>query len=136
MAGDASLPAAPPGLRIVLRETPDDLVSILEAAQIALLKHPVAAQAAMRALVAEGRQFAQTPAGKRWQARLADSELVRRGRMLWQGSVLNVLEETSDSLIPSALLDAILGALTSGDLTLLLAQLVGHGDIDVDPDAP
>ncbi len=124
------------GVRIVLREAPDELTSVLEAAQIALLKHPVAAQAAMRALVAEGRQFAQTPVGRRWHARLANSELVRRGRTLWQGSVLNVLEETSEAFIPSALLDAILGALTSGDLTVLLAELVGHGDFDVDPDAP
>lgn len=124
-----------PGPRIVLREADDELLPILQEAQILLLKHPVAAQAALRALVAEGRQFAQTPAGQRWVAKLAASELVRRGRMLWQGSLLNMLEENSDTLLPSALLDAIISAVASEDLTTLLAQLVGHADHDVDTDA-
>ena len=121
---------------VVLRDAADDLFRILQEGQFVLLKHPVAAQAALRALVAEGRQFAQTPAGRRWRSRLANSELVRRGRMVWQGSLLNVLEENSDTLIPSALLDAIIGATASGDLSNLLSRLVDPGSDDVDTHNP
>jgi hypothetical protein len=126
-------------VRIVLDEPEgeDALLTMLREGQLLLLRHPAAAQAALRALVAEGRAFAATPAGRRWKARLADSELVRRGRMLWQGSVLTMLEERSDTLLPSALLDAVLGAAASDDLGGLLARLL-HDDPEDDggTDAP
>src|SRR5580704_13030669 len=44
------------------RSAPDgELGAILRRAQLLLLKHPVAAQAAYAALIAEGRRFAATP---------------------------------------------------------------------------
>src|SRR5580693_1180923 len=44
------------------------LGEILRRAQLLLLKHPVAAQAAFAALIAEGRRFAATPEGAEWAA--------------------------------------------------------------------
>jgi len=118
---------------VVLREWEDGLAHILQEGQYLLLKHPVAAQASVRALVAEGRRFAETPTGRRWKARLARSELVRRGRMLWQGSVLNMFEENPDALLPSALLDAVMGAIVSEGLPALLARLLRQGYDDAGP---
>jgi hypothetical protein len=117
---------------IVLDEAEDELLSTLQEAQLVLLKHPVAAQAVLKALVAEGRRFATTPAGRRWRAKLAGSELVRRGRIAWQGSALTMLEERGDGMLPSSLLDAILGALTSGGLATLLSRLAQPEADEVD----
>jgi hypothetical protein len=114
-------------------EWQDDLAQVLQDAQYLLLKHPVATQAAVRALVAEGRRFAETPDGRRWKTRLAGSELVRRARMLWQGSVLNMFEESPGTLLPSALLDAVMGALVSDELPALLARLLAQDYDDAGP---
>ena len=109
---------------VVLREPEDELFRLLRAGHLLLLKHPVAAQAAFRALVAEGRRFAATPEGQRWKTRLAGSELVRRGHVLWEGSALDMLEERSDSMLPSTLIDAIAGAIGSEDLSALLGRVL------------
>jgi hypothetical protein len=112
----------------------DELVRILREGQFLILRHPVAAQAALRALVAEGRRFAETAAGRRWKDRLARSELIRRGRMVWQGSVLNMLDENAESPLPSAFLDAVLAATASENLPALLSQLLMDPEDDVDAD--
>ena len=118
--------------RVVLSEPDDELVQILREGQFLLLKYPQAAQAAFRALVVEGRRFAQTPAGRRWKNRLADSELVRRGRILWEESGLTRLEDNEDTVLPSLVLDALVSALASDDLATLLAQLTQEDDQDAD----
>jgi hypothetical protein len=106
----------PPDLpRVVIDDEDDPLVELLREAQLALLRHPVASQTAIRALVAEGRRFARTPDGRRWAARLAGSELVRRGRAAWEGSALGMFEETSDTMLPSSLVDAIVSVLARVD---------------------
>jgi hypothetical protein len=111
----------------------EELVQILREGQFLILRHPVAAQAALRALVAEGRRVAETADGRRWRDRLARSELIRRGRMIWQGSVLNMLEEDSPTPLPSAFLDAVLAASASENLPTLLSQLfLDQGDNDDD----
>ncbi|HZR80795.1 MAG TPA: hypothetical protein VFD92_06840 [Candidatus Binatia bacterium] len=94
---------------------------------VVVLRHPVAAQAAFCALVAEGRRFSQTEEGRRWRDALACSELVRRGRALWEGSVLNLLVDDPDALLPSGLVDAIAHAASRGDLGDLLGELLGAG---------
>lgn len=94
---------------------------------VLVLRHPVAAQAAFAALVAEGRRFAQTDEGRRWRDALADSELVRRGRALWEGSVLNLLEDDREAMLPSALVDAIARAASRGELGSFVGELLGPG---------
>jgi hypothetical protein len=67
------------------------------------------------ALVAEGRRFAGTRAGRRWLTRLVDSDLVRRGQSLWEASALVLFEEDADTVLPSALVDSILGSIAAAD---------------------
>jgi hypothetical protein len=104
----------------------DAALHVLREAQLLLLSHPVAVQGVVRALVAEGRRFGKTANGRRWRARLARSDLARRGRLMWQATALNMIEERSDSVLPTALLDAVLGTIVSADPTPLLGRLVAE----------
>jgi hypothetical protein len=117
----------PPGpadeQRLVLAPLTDPLRPLLEQGARVLLQHPAAAQAAFSALVAEGRRFARTDEGRRWRDALAGSDLVRRGRALWEGSVLSVLEEDGQTVLPTTLLDAVVQAAGRADLTKLLQSL-------------
>ncbi|AUX28302.1 uncharacterized protein SOCE836_003720 [Sorangium cellulosum] len=88
-----------------------------------MLKHPVAAQAAFAALIAEGRRFAATPEGAEWAAALAGSDLVRRGRQVWDAVGMNMLEDDPDAILPSAYLEALLRAARSPDLEAALRGL-------------
>lgn len=117
---NATHPIAP---RLVLGPVQDPLTEMLEQASLLLLQHPVAAQAGFRALVEEGRQFAATDEGKRWYRLLSHSDAILRGRVLWEDSLLNILEDAGDTLIPSALVDALARAVSTHDPHALLAQL-------------
>jgi hypothetical protein len=94
----------------------EELCDLLRRAQLLLLKHPVAAQAAFTALIAEGRRFAATPEGAEWAAALADSDVVRQGRRVWDAIAMNMLEEDPGTILPSAYLEALLQAARSSDL--------------------
>jgi hypothetical protein len=77
----------------------------------AVVKHPIAAQAAYRALVREGRAFAQTDDGRRIQHRLAGSELVARLRTAWELVTFGMLrEESPPGALPSVLIEALVQA--------------------------
>ncbi len=121
--------------RLAVPPPEDPLMRILEEASFALLRHPVAAQAVCAAFVAEGRRFAQTPEGREWQAALANSELVRTGTALWEGSVLNTLEDHPDTLLPSTILDAIAQAMSRRDLLAFLHELQGRIVDAAEPEA-
>lgn len=101
----------------------DELAGILRRAQLLLLKHPIAAQAAFAGLIAEGRRFAATPEGAEWSAALAGSELVHQGRRVWDAVSLNMLEDNPGTIIPSTYLEALLRAARAADLEGLLARL-------------
>lgn len=109
------LPAEPGG--------DEALLARLRRAQLLLLKYPVAVQAALSALVAEGRRFAATPEGARMQTALADSELVRGGRAVWDAMSLRALADDPPTALPSAYLDAFLQAARAPELEALLARL-------------
>lgn len=100
-----------------------ELTDLLRRLQLALLEHPVAAQAAFAALMAEGRRFAETPEGAAWKAALEGSELVRNGRRLWDAVSMSMLEEDPATVVPSAYLEALLRAAASADLEALLGKL-------------
>ncbi len=115
--------------------TPDsdaalELVRMLRALQRVMLKHPAASQAAFRALVHEGRRFAETPEGARWKRRLAASAVVRQGQTVWEGVTLNLLEADSGRVYPSMLLDAFVAAAGFDALDEVLALLAdAPGDV-------
>ncbi len=116
----------------VLDEPDDRLEALLRRAQLALLQHPVAAQAIVRALVLEGRRFAQTEEGAALRGQLAGSELVQRGRAVWEGMTLNMFTPDDRTAVPSVLVDAVLGAATRDDLERVLAGLFTEGQAAMD----
>ncbi len=118
---------------LVLGPIQDPLVELLERASLLLLQHPIAAQAAFRALVEEGRRFAATEEGNRWFRRLSHAEAIQRGRVLWEDSLLNILEDSADTLLPSVIVDALARAVRSEDPHALLAQLFRLPDADARP---
>ncbi len=101
----------------------DELASVLREAQLLLIQHPVAAHALARAFMAEGRAFAATEAGAEWRRRLERSELIRRGRVVWEVVTMNLFEDDSPSVLPSKILDAVLAATGIPDLEPTLARL-------------
>jgi hypothetical protein len=108
----------------------DALLAPLRRAQRLLLEHPAAAQRLFSALVAEGRQYAHTPEGAALAARLEGSELIRRGRIVWDVATLNVLEESPRALLPTRLMDAFVQATAVEALEPFLARLFGLTDDD------
>jgi hypothetical protein len=118
-------PAAEPDPRpvLVLGDPDDAIVDLLRAGQALLLKYPLAARAAVRAFAAEGRRFAETPEGQRCKEALEGTELMRRGRLVWEGLSLNLLEESEPTVLPSALLESVLAAAASDRLEALLSRL-------------
>jgi len=113
--------------QVVLREPEDDLLEVLDELQLWLVAHPVAARGIVRALVSEGRRFAETPGGRRWATLLQGSELVRRGRIVWDSSILSALDARDESPLPSAVIDTLLGSLASSDLRIVLERLASRG---------
>lgn len=107
----------------VLEDEDDELLSILEEAQYLLLRHPVAAQGLFAAFVCEGRRYARTAEGRRWSERLAGSDLVRKGRVVWEVTTMKVLEEDSPNVFPSAYAEAFAEVTRRRPLEPLLARL-------------
>ncbi|MDB4932436.1 MAG: hypothetical protein JWM10_4920 [Myxococcaceae bacterium] len=103
----------------------DGLFAVLREAQRLIVRYPVAAQAAFSAVVAEGRAYAATAEGAALRRRLAGSELVRRGRVVWEVGTLNVLEEDAPTALPSKVMDALAKAATVPDLEPMLTRLFG-----------
>lgn len=115
---------------LLANEPEDELSRLLYELRWLVLQHPVAAQAAYRALVAEGRAYAETEEGRRWRERLAGSELVRRGKSVWELGTLGMLDAESDRVLPSQLVEAFARAASRRDLEDALARrLEPDGDM-------
>ena len=106
------------------------LLARLRAAQVILLKYPIAAQALIAALIAEGRRFAATPEGARWKESLAGSDLLRRGRAVWEAATLRAFDADPERPLPTTYLEAFARACQRGDLEPLLARLFTDGPGD------
>jgi hypothetical protein len=117
--------------RLVLREQ-DTLEQLLRLVQRLLRRNPAVAGALARALVAEGRRFASTPEGRRWQARLTSSELISRGRLLWLAAGFDRLLDGGEepAVLPSDWLLFAADALLGTDIEALLARRLREGDVD------
>lgn len=109
-------------LDLLVDEPDDELSRLLFELRWLVIKHPVAAQAAYRALVAEGRRFAQTDEGRAWRERLERSELVRRGTALFELGTLGMLDGDTDRVLPTQLVDAFARAAARRDLEEALAR--------------
>jgi len=121
------------GLLEALAEEPrDELSTLLVELRWLIIKHPVAARAAFRSLVAEGRRFAATDEGALWRRRLEASTLIRRGRAVWELATLNMLDEDVSRPLPTQLIDAFCHAAARADLEPALARRLEPRDEDLD----
>ena len=111
------------GLLALLAEEPaDELSQLLQELRWVIVKHPIAARAAYRALVAEGRRFATTEEGARWRRRLEGSALIQRGRAVWDLGTVNMLDEDGSRALPTQLIDAFCRATALAALEPELAR--------------
>ncbi len=108
--------------RVVLHQPDDGLVEVLREARYAVLRHPVACQAAFSALVAEGRRFAETPEGRAWRRRLAGSPLLRDLRVAWDMTTAELLQESPPTVLPTTFVDALLQFAAHPHAEALLAR--------------
>lgn len=108
-------------------ETEDETIARLRAAQLALLKYPIAGQAIYAALIREGRQFAKTSEGASIRDQLGNSPIVAKARTLFEGMNGGMLSE-HNSQLPSTYIDGFLDALDK-DLEMVLSELGGVDDI-------
>jgi hypothetical protein len=112
----------------VVTESPADnepsdasLQDALKQAERLLLLHPMAAQAAFSALVAQGRRFATTPEGQHLASALSASPLLAKLRRVWEATTLNMLEEQPTTVLPNMYVEAIFRAARSANLEDLLS---------------
>ncbi len=117
-------------LELLAEDPTDELSAVLAALRWSVLKHPIAARAAYRALVAEGRRFATTEDGARWRRRLRGSELIRRGQAVWETGTMNLLEDEG-TMLPTQLIDAFCYATTRRDLEPALARVFEPGGEEI-----
>jgi hypothetical protein len=89
-----------------------------------LVRHPAAAQGGFRALVTEGRRFAETEEGADLARRLADSELVRRGRVVWDVTTMSALTANKADVLPTVLMESFLQAIATEPLEPMLSRLM------------
>ncbi len=92
---------------IELHDFDEATLRVLQALQAALLKHPIACQAAFSALVAEGGKFAATPEGREWKAKLENSTLVHQLRYVFDLTTFSLLERDPPNILPSAYIDTL-----------------------------
>lgn len=123
-------------LDLLVDEPDDELSRLLFELRWLVIKHPVAAQAAFRTLVAEGRRFATTDEGQAWRARLENSELVRRGAAVFELGTLGMLDGDSERVLPTQLIDAVARAASRRDLEEALARRLEPDPLSLDEDGP
>ena len=120
--------------RLILEDR-QPLLGMLRAGQELLLRNPSLVAALVQSLVAEGRQFSSTPQGERWMQKLEDSDLIQRGRMVWQACGLDNLLQQSPGQLPTDWLNHVVEALQSADLENTLTQLMTEdiylGSLDI-----
>lgn len=119
-------------LDLLFAEPEDELGQLLADLRWLVLRHPVATRSAARALIAEGRRFAETEEGQRWKERLGGSELVRRAQLVLDVGTWGSLAAGDEHLLPSQLVDALARAASRRDLEAELARRV---EIDA-PETP
>jgi hypothetical protein len=108
---------------LVIADQDQAILDLCRELQRAALTHPEAARALYAALGREGRLFAQTAEGKRWQERVSRSALLERALLVWQSATLWMTEEPAEGSTPSALIDAVAAAAASPRRDQLLDRL-------------
>src|SRR5262249_46994666 len=124
-----SVPSLP---RLVLRER-DVLPDLIDQLREVVKRHPMGSRTLVRALTSEGRNFARTVEGQRWRDLLAESDLIRRGRLIWHACSLDMDASEELEPLPSEWLALSVRAVTTGDLESVLSTLAleesWHGSV-------
>jgi hypothetical protein len=111
----------------------DGLARLLLEMQRLIARYPYVARSIAAAFVAEGQRFAQTPEGQVWHDILSQSDLIRRGQLIWEAYALDNLLETEPERLPNVWMDTFAAAAAHTDLesilSMLLVQEVGNGTI-------
>ena len=102
---------------------------LLAGARRAVIGNPVAARGLHDLLVAEGRRYAETPAGAQLRDALARSEAVDHLRRVWETVSLNVLDgPAAENSVPDAWAELLADAVTGRGLDdTVLARLRPEG---------
>jgi len=116
--------------RLVFGDDPDELTALLGQLQSVVVRYPIAVQAAFRALVAEGRAFAETEEGRELARSLADSQLVRRGRIAWDVVTARAFDDDPEVIVPTVFLDALARTAAVDGLEPLLSRLFEQASAD------
>ncbi len=100
-----------PSARIVFREQGHErLGRLVDSLRRAVDRRPALLAAAISGLVAEGRRFAETSEGAPVAAYLAESDLVKRGIVLWQAlGIDRMVTDVSGRALPSVVLRELAG---------------------------
>ena len=109
--------------RLILQDY-DSLISVLRFIQRLLVQNPRAVGAIVQSVVTEGYRFAETPDGGRWKGLLTRSELIQRGRLIWDSYGFGSLMDTTPALVPSDWLELIVSELMNADLETVLTLLI------------
>lgn len=109
---------------LLFEQPHDELGQLLADLRWLVLRHPVATKRAARALIEEGRRFAETEDGEAWKRRLAGSELVSRGQLVLDVGTWGALDSEEDHLLPTQVIDALARASARRDLETELARRV------------
>jgi len=110
-------------VKVVFGESGDPIADTLRRLQRAILMHPVAAQALFYNFIEEGRVFAETNEGAAWLERLRGSELITRGRVIWDALTVRALEDDAETILPTAVLEALVKAASDGGMERLAESL-------------
>jgi hypothetical protein len=99
---------------ITIEEPIEETARLLRTLQRMLLAHPYAVRAAIRVLVAEGRAFSQTEAGRMWRERLDRSDSIRTARTFWDGLTNPLVGEDLPTTLPTEMLHNFFAAIGLG----------------------
>jgi hypothetical protein len=121
------------GAEIAAPDPPGDdldlaVLSLMRRAARLVLEHPIATQAAFAALVAEGRAFARTDEGARYEAALRRSPAIERSFRAFEMLTGNVLLENPSVVLPSGYLDLLVQAAEIRDLGPYFRRLLTDED--------
>ena len=103
----------------------EEVARLLTRLQRLLVKYPVAAQAAFSALVAEGRAFARTEEGAKYDAKLRTSRALSRSWLILERVSSRMLVDRDRVVLPSTYIDAIFQGAELQNLSPLFARLFG-----------
>jgi len=113
---------------LTIRDDEERVIAGLRRLQRMVLLHPEAFRSAFQALVAEGRLFAMTDEGKRWQQRIRRSDFVARAQLVLNIATFWTTQDDAAEATPSALVEAIASAAQSSRRDELIERLLRELD--------